>query len=142
MLQAPFHWLKVCLFFKSRWPLFAILGHNNIRIAISISSTLLKFQKIVNEISLTEEPTISFQVIEIDNYLFLLSCRFSIATELTETTKYEGELGLAGILVWMRFMATRQLTWNKNYNVKPRYSWQYITAFLLWLWFILLLLNI
>ncbi|WVZ24310.1 hypothetical protein V8G54_002854 [Vigna mungo] len=31
-----------------------------------------------------------------------------------------GRLGLAGILVWMRFMATRQLIWNKNYNVKPR----------------------
>jgi alpha-glucan,water dikinase len=46
--------------------------------------------------------------------------RFSIATELTETAKFEGELGLAGILVWMRFMATRQLTWNRNYNVKPR----------------------
>lgn len=34
-----------------------------------------------------------------------------------------GELGLAGILVWMRFMATRQLIWNKNYNVKPRYKY-------------------
>ncbi|KAL2322184.1 hypothetical protein Fmac_026563 [Flemingia macrophylla] len=31
-----------------------------------------------------------------------------------------GQLGLAGLLVWMRFMATRQLIWNKNYNLKPR----------------------
>ncbi|GLJ13650.1 hypothetical protein SUGI_0217250 [Cryptomeria japonica] len=46
--------------------------------------------------------------------------RFNIATELTERARCEGKLGLAGILVWMRFMATRQLTWNKNYNVKPR----------------------
>lgn len=46
--------------------------------------------------------------------------RFNIATGLTKRAKDEGELGLAGILVWMRFMATRQLTWNKNYNVKPR----------------------
>lgn len=46
--------------------------------------------------------------------------RFNIATGLTNRAKDEGELGLAGILVWMRFMATRQLTWNKNYNVKPR----------------------
>ncbi|XP_031501423.1 alpha-glucan water dikinase, chloroplastic [Nymphaea colorata] len=46
--------------------------------------------------------------------------RFNIATDLMEWAKDEGELGLAGILVWMRFMATRQLTWNKNYNVKPR----------------------
>ncbi|XP_077244216.1 pyruvate phosphate dikinase, PEP/pyruvate binding domain-containing protein [Tasmannia lanceolata] len=46
--------------------------------------------------------------------------RFNIAAELTEWAKDAGQLGLAGILVWMRFMATRQLTWNKNYNVKPR----------------------
>ncbi|XP_031495400.1 alpha-glucan water dikinase 2 [Nymphaea colorata] len=46
--------------------------------------------------------------------------RFNIATELTQRAIKEGELGLIGILVWLRFMATRQLTWNKNYNVKPR----------------------
>ncbi|KAK0576162.1 hypothetical protein LWI29_013035 [Acer saccharum] len=46
--------------------------------------------------------------------------RFNIATELTERCKGEGELGLIGILVWLRFMACRHLTWNKNYNVKPR----------------------
>ncbi|XP_038694729.1 alpha-glucan water dikinase, chloroplastic-like isoform X4 [Tripterygium wilfordii] len=46
--------------------------------------------------------------------------RFNIAADLIEQAKNAGELGLAGILVWMRFMATRQLVWNKNYNVKPR----------------------
>ncbi|MQL91961.1 hypothetical protein Taro_024579 [Colocasia esculenta] len=46
--------------------------------------------------------------------------RFNIAADLMESAGDLGELGLAGILVWMRFMATRQLTWNKNYNVKPR----------------------
>lgn len=46
--------------------------------------------------------------------------RFNIATELTERCRNEGELGLIGILVWLRLMACRQLTWNKNYNVKPR----------------------
>lgn len=46
--------------------------------------------------------------------------RFNIAADLIEEAKDFGELGLAGILVWMRFMATRQLIWNKNYNVKPR----------------------
>ncbi|ERN14344.1 hypothetical protein AMTR_s00033p00208970, partial [Amborella trichopoda] len=46
--------------------------------------------------------------------------RFSIATDLIERAKNEGELGLVGMLVWLRFMACRQLTWNKNYNVKPR----------------------
>ncbi|KAJ0678495.1 putative alpha-glucan, water dikinase [Helianthus annuus] len=46
--------------------------------------------------------------------------RFNIAADLMEEAKDSGELGLAAILVWMRFMATRQLIWNKNYNVKPR----------------------
>lgn len=27
---------------------------------------------------------------------------------------------VAAILVWMRFSAARHLTWNRNYNVKPR----------------------
>ncbi|VVA92524.1 unnamed protein product [Arabis nemorensis] len=46
--------------------------------------------------------------------------RFNIATELAERCKDEGEGGCIGIMVWMKFMATRYLTWNKNYNVKPR----------------------
>ncbi|GAY36295.1 hypothetical protein CUMW_021230 [Citrus unshiu] len=46
--------------------------------------------------------------------------RFNIAADLILEAKEAGELGFAGILVWMRFMATRQLIWNKNYNVKPR----------------------
>ncbi|XWS22628.1 hypothetical protein CRYUN_Cryun29cG0052500 [Craigia yunnanensis] len=46
--------------------------------------------------------------------------RFNIASDLMDQAKDTGELGLSGILVWMRFMATRQLIWNKNYNVKPR----------------------
>ncbi|KAL3835592.1 hypothetical protein ACJIZ3_010328 [Penstemon smallii] len=46
--------------------------------------------------------------------------RFNIAADLMEQATNGRELGLAAILVWMRFMATRQLIWNKNYNVKPR----------------------
>ncbi|XP_010458437.1 PREDICTED: alpha-glucan water dikinase 1, chloroplastic [Camelina sativa] len=46
--------------------------------------------------------------------------RFNIAADLVDDAKNAGQLGFAGILVWMRFMATRQLVWNKNYNVKPR----------------------
>ncbi|KAL1550865.1 alpha-glucan, water dikinase [Salvia divinorum] len=46
--------------------------------------------------------------------------RFNIAADLMDQATSAGEVGLAGILVWMRFMATRQLIWNKNYNVKPR----------------------
>lgn len=46
--------------------------------------------------------------------------RFNLAADLTMKAKAGGRLSLVAILVWMRFMATRQLTWNKNYNVKPR----------------------
>ncbi|XP_010520833.1 PREDICTED: alpha-glucan water dikinase 2 isoform X2 [Tarenaya hassleriana] len=46
--------------------------------------------------------------------------RFNIATEFTERCKDEGVWGLISIMVWMRYMATRHLIWNKNYNVKPR----------------------
>ncbi|KAJ3692532.1 hypothetical protein LUZ60_012882 [Juncus effusus] len=46
--------------------------------------------------------------------------RFNIAADLISEAREAGEAGLAGILVWLRFMATRQLVWNKNYNVKPR----------------------
>lgn len=54
--------------------------------------------------------------------LVIFSFRFNIAADLIEEATSAGELGLGAVLVWMRFMATRQLTWNKNYNVKPRYS--------------------
>lgn len=57
-----------------------------------------------------------------------LLCRFNIAADLVEEAKDQGGLGLAGILVWMRFMVTRQLVWNKNYNVKPRYIGSFLLA--------------
>ncbi|KAI8527034.1 hypothetical protein RHMOL_Rhmol12G0045200 [Rhododendron molle] len=46
--------------------------------------------------------------------------RFNIAAGLVYEAKDAGKLGFAGLLVWLRFVATRQLIWNKNYNVKPR----------------------
>nr|CAB3468198.1 unnamed protein product [Digitaria exilis] len=46
--------------------------------------------------------------------------RFNIAADLVDQARDAGLLGIVGLFVWIRFMATRQLTWNKNYNVKPR----------------------
>ncbi|XP_021304642.1 alpha-glucan water dikinase, chloroplastic isoform X2 [Sorghum bicolor] len=46
--------------------------------------------------------------------------RFNIAADLADEARDAGLLGIVGLFVWIRFMATRQLTWNKNYNVKPR----------------------
>lgn len=57
-----------------------------------------------------------------NNRPILFCHRFNIAADLMEQARDAGQLGFAGILVWMRFMATRQLIWNKNYNVKPRYK--------------------
>ncbi|KAG5045456.1 hypothetical protein JHK86_014862 [Glycine max] len=56
---------------------------------------------------------LSKQIYHVHNYEIM----FNIATELTDRCKTEGELGLIGILVWMRFMACRHLTWNKNFNI-------------------------
>ncbi|KAJ6351583.1 hypothetical protein OIU78_007486 [Salix suchowensis] len=53
-------------------------------------------------------------------FFFSGDFRFNIAADLMDKARDAGELGLAGIFVWLRFMATRQLIWNKNYNVKPR----------------------
>lgn len=46
--------------------------------------------------------------------------RFNIAADLVDQARDAGLLGIVGLFVWIRFMATRQLTWNRNYNVKPR----------------------
>ena len=46
------------------------------------------------------------------------------AQELVEeAVKRDGEglpAALAAVAVWVRFSAARHLTWNRNYNVKPR----------------------
>lgn len=34
--------------------------------------------------------------------------------------KEEAEGALTAVLVWLRFSSSRLLTWNKNYNIKPR----------------------
>ena len=67
-----------------------------------------------------QENTLDFN--DGSNLVFFCIFRFNIAADLVDEAKNAGQLGFAGILVWMRFMATRQLVWNKNYNVKPRYS--------------------
>ena len=32
----------------------------------------------------------------------------------------EAEGALTAVLIWLRFSSSRLLTWNKNYNIKPR----------------------
>ena len=42
--------------------------------------------------------------------------------EALQRDKEGGDLtaSVAALAVWMRFSAARHLTWNRNYNVKPR----------------------
>ena len=35
-------------------------------------------------------------------------------------TRDDYDAALVAIAVWLRFSAARHLTWNRNYNVKPR----------------------
>ena len=49
---------------------------------------------------------------------------FAASQELVEeAVKRDGDslpAALAAVAVWVRFSAARHLTWNRNYNVKPR----------------------
>lgn len=46
--------------------------------------------------------------------------RFNLCYDLLEGLTNNNIEGLALIYVWLRFSATRQLTWQHNYNTKPR----------------------
>ena len=35
-------------------------------------------------------------------------------------TRHDYDAALTAIAVWLRFSSARHLTWNRNYNVKPR----------------------
>jgi hypothetical protein len=38
----------------------------------------------------------------------------------TAILKDNAEAGMHAVTVWLRYSAMRHLTWNRNYNVKPR----------------------
>lgn len=45
--------------------------------------------------------------------------RFNLCHDLLDAVRSNAE-GLATLFVWLRFSAIRQLTWQRNYNTKPR----------------------
>lgn len=49
-------------------------------------------------------------------------CRFNLAAGFAETAPGYGPLGLVAVFSWLRYCQTRQLNWNVNYNVKPRWA--------------------
>lgn len=46
--------------------------------------------------------------------------RFNLCHDLLDRARQHGAEGLALLYVWLRFSAIRQLTWQRNYNTKPR----------------------
>jgi len=46
--------------------------------------------------------------------------RFKLAAELLSRAQSDGEASMVALFSWLRYFSTRQLVWNKNYNVKPR----------------------
>jgi len=46
--------------------------------------------------------------------------RFNLCHDLVDRARPHGADGLALLYVWLRFSAIRQLTWQRNYNTKPR----------------------
>ena len=46
--------------------------------------------------------------------------RFRLAAELLGKAESDGEVAMVALFTWLRYFATRQVVWNKNYNVKPR----------------------
>src|SRR5439155_24099503 len=56
---------------------------------------------------------------EMGNHSWTLMHRFNLCYELLDRVRGSVD-GLALLCVWLRFSAIRQLTWQRNYNTKPR----------------------
>src|SRR5215813_1244486 len=65
--------------------------------------------------------TLAGQIIRADtsHNAWTVRHRFDLYYDLLERVEANPE-GLALIVVWLRFSAIRQLTWQRNYNTKPR----------------------
>ena len=56
---------------------------------------------------------------EVQRNSWSLMHRFQLCHDLLDRVRHHPE-GLALVFVWLRFSAIRQLTWQRNYNTKPR----------------------
>lgn len=56
---------------------------------------------------------------EMGHNSWTLMHRFNLCHDLLERVRHDVD-GLALVYVWLRFSAIRQLTWQRNYNTKPR----------------------
>lgn len=73
------------------------------------SAGVIKFQELADEIIESEMQRNSVTLMH----------RFNLCHEMLERVGSDTD-GLALIFVWLRFSAIRQLTWQRNYNTKPR----------------------
>jgi alpha-glucan,water dikinase len=64
--------------------------------------------------------TLADEIIRTESHnSWTLMHRFNLCWDLLDRVQNEPE-GLALLYVWLRFSAIRQLTWQRNYNTKPR----------------------
>lgn len=70
---------------------------------------LMRFQDVADEIIRTETSRNSWTLMH----------RFNLCHDLLDRVGSDLD-GLALLYVWLRFSAIRQLTWQRNYNTKPR----------------------
>ena len=73
------------------------------------SPGMVQFQELADEIIHAE----------MDRNSWTLMHRFNLCHDLLDRVGQDVE-GLALLYVWLRFSAIRQLTWQRNYNTKPR----------------------
>ena len=48
------------------------------------------------------------------------ACLQDLVSNAVAANQDVAEGALTAVLVWLRFSSSRLLTWNKNYNIKPR----------------------
>ena len=89
--------------------------HGNFYIPVRDSS------KPAGELSIGQLGEMANRIIqpETGNGSWTLMHRFNLCFDLLEQAKGNNE-ALALLYVWLRFSAIRQLTWQRNYNTKPR----------------------
>jgi len=90
-------------------------GGENYRIAITTG------EQAAGQSGRSVEELIGPKIIqgEMGNHSWTLMHRFNLCYELLDRVRGSVD-GLALLFVWLRFSAIRQLTWQRNYNTKPR----------------------
>src|SRR6266481_686908 len=93
--------------FKYRGGNFYVPVHSGMQKQVSLGAS--EFTQLADEIIRSEMTHISWTLMH----------RFNLCYEMLDRVRSNVD-GLALLFVWLRFSAIRQLTWQRNYNTKPR----------------------